>query len=140
MSGNVLRGPVLPSLIAIGVLAASVAGTIALTGKDSTASASSPTRTAPPPVRNAAWVVNGAHDAPSLSALTGFWIGPDVVVRGGVDGLHAMKRADGSPPGTSRHRAAATSAECRRAWTRASASSRRRGRRRPGSTPPPSAR
>ncbi|MFL6116657.1 MAG: PQQ-binding-like beta-propeller repeat protein, partial [Catenulispora sp.] len=40
--------------------------------------------------------MDGAHDAPALSALTGFWVGPDVVVRGAVDGLHAVKRSDGS--------------------------------------------
>ncbi|GAA1998387.1 hypothetical protein [Catenulispora subtropica] len=93
---NVLRGPVLPSLIAVGIVAASVVGTVTLTGKHSGSASAASAPATPPPVRNAAWVVNGAHDAPELSALTGFWIGSDIVVRGGVDGLHAMRRGDGS--------------------------------------------
>ncbi|NUR57511.1 MAG: PQQ-binding-like beta-propeller repeat protein [Catenulispora sp.] len=97
MNANILRGPVLPSLIAVGVVAASVAGTVALTGKHKAAAAAPPAPAAPPPIRNAAWVVDGARNAASLSTLTGFWIGPDVVVRGGIDGLHAMKRTDGTP-------------------------------------------
>lgn len=97
MNANMLRGPLLPSLIAIGVVAASVAGTVALTGNHHASSGSAtPTPAAPPPVRNAAWVVDGAQDASTLSELTGFWIGSDVVVRGGIDGLHAMKRSDGT--------------------------------------------
>ncbi|NUP51388.1 MAG: PQQ-like beta-propeller repeat protein [Catenulispora sp.] len=79
------------------MVAASVAGTIALTGNHHSSSGSATqTPAAPPPVRNAAWVADGAQDASTLSALTGFWIGPDVVVRGGIDGLHAMKRSDGT--------------------------------------------
>jgi hypothetical protein len=97
-AGNVLRRPVVPTLIAVGVVVASVAGTVAVagTGGGRGGGARSAAPAGPPPVRNAAWVVDGAHDASSLSALTGFWVGADVVVRGGVDGLHAMKRADGS--------------------------------------------
>lgn len=97
-SRNVWRGPVVPSLIAVGVVVASVAGTVAVAGNGGGRGGSARTATpaGPPPVRNAAWVVDGAHDASSLSALTGFWLGADVVVRGGVDGLHAMKRSDGS--------------------------------------------
>ena len=90
---NALRGPVLPTLLAVGIAAASVVGTIALTHKHSSTAAGP---TTPPPVHNAAWTVDGAQNAPSLSALTGFWIGTDVVVRGSVDGLHAMKRSDGT--------------------------------------------
>lgn len=93
---NVLRSPVPPTLIAIGVVAASVAGTIALTGGHAAGRAGGAAPPTPPPVRNAVWTVDGAHDAPTLSGLTGFWVGPDVVVRGAVDGLHAMKRSDGS--------------------------------------------
>lgn len=96
MNANILRGPVLPSLIAVGVVAASVAGTIALSGSHKTSAPATHAQVAPPPIRNAAWVVDGARNATALSTLTGFWIGPDVVVRGGVDGLHAMRRTDGS--------------------------------------------
>ena len=91
---NALRGPVLPSLLAVGIAAASVAGVIAVSGSGSGHAAERPA--GPPPIRNAVWTVVGAHDAASLSALSGFWIGADVVVRGGIDGLHAMKRADGT--------------------------------------------
>jgi len=93
---NVLRSPVPPALIAIAVVAASVAGTIALTSEHAAGRAGAAAAPTPPPVRNAVWIVDGAHDAPALSALTGFWVGPDVVVRGAVDGLHALKRSDGS--------------------------------------------
>ena len=89
---SALRGPVVPILLAAGIIAASAAGTAALTAKGKHSDPPS----VPPPVRNAAWTVDGAHDAPTLSALSGFWIGADVVVRGGVDGLHASKRSDGS--------------------------------------------
>jgi hypothetical protein len=88
-----LRGPVLPCLLAVGIAAGSIAGTIAVTGSHHKAPVGP---AVPPPVRNAVWTVDGAHDAPSLGALSGFWIGTDVVVRGSLDGLHAMKRTDGT--------------------------------------------
>jgi hypothetical protein len=94
---NALRGPVLPTLLAVGIAAASVAGVVALTGTNTKTHHSTAAPATPPPIRNAAWTVDGPHDAESLSTLSGFWIGADVVVRGGVDGLHAMKRTDGTP-------------------------------------------
>lgn len=96
---NAVRGPVLPAVLAVGIAAASVAGVIALSGSGSGADSRQGAAAAPagpPPIRNAAWTVDGAHDAASLNTLSGFWIGTDVVVRGSLDGLHAMKRSDGT--------------------------------------------
>jgi hypothetical protein len=90
---KVLRGPALPVLLTIAVAAASAAGVVVLQGHKAAAAA---VKTAPVPLRGAAWTIDGAHDAPSMSELTGAWITDKTVVRGGVDGLHAYQRADGT--------------------------------------------
>lgn len=84
-----LRGPVIPALLAVGVAAASAAGVFALLDRSKAAAAT------PPPLRNAAWTVDGPSDAPSASGLAGVWVTADVVVRAGLDGMHAVRRADG---------------------------------------------
>jgi hypothetical protein len=84
-----LKGPVIPALLAVGVTAASAAGVFALLDRSSAKAAP------PPPLRNAAWTVDGPSDAPTASGLAGVWVTGDVVVRASVDGLHAVRRADG---------------------------------------------
>ena len=92
---RVLRGPVLPVVLAVVVVGASAAGAAALMADKSTTQKAA-TPAVPPPVRNAAWTVDGAHDASDLADLSGAWVTADLVVRGGADGLHAVKRSDGS--------------------------------------------
>jgi hypothetical protein len=90
---RVFRGPAVPVLLAVAVVGVSAAGTAALMA-DPTAEKSTPK--VPPPVRNAAWTVDAAHDADSLTALSGAWVTDALVVRGGADGLHAVQRKDRS--------------------------------------------
>jgi hypothetical protein len=93
---KVLRGPALPVLLAVVVVGASAAGATALMADKGSGSKKAATPAAAPPVRNAAWTVDSAHDASDLADLSGAWVTADVVVRGGKDGLHAVKRSDGS--------------------------------------------
>jgi hypothetical protein len=85
---------VLPALLALAVVGASAAGAAALMSDGTPKKAA--TAAVPPPVRNAAWTLDAAHDAYSLTGLSGAWVTDSVVVRGGVDGLHAVQRKDGS--------------------------------------------
>jgi hypothetical protein len=92
---RVFQGPALPVVLAVAVVGASAAGAAALMA-DKPATKKAATSAVPPPVRNAAWTVDGAHDASDLADLSGAWVTADLVVRGGADGLHAVKRSDGS--------------------------------------------
>ena len=84
-------------VVAVGVVCGSVAfvatgGGTARAGKAGEAGKAA----VPPPLRNAVWTVDAARDAYDLTALSGAWVTDAVVVRGGFDGLHAVKRADGA--------------------------------------------
>jgi hypothetical protein len=92
--GRMLRGPLLPALVAVLVVGGSTAGAAALLADGKATQTTEPS--VPPPLRNAVWTVDAAHDAYDLTSLSGAWVTDAVVVRGGVDGLHAVKRADGS--------------------------------------------
>lgn len=87
---SLLKGPVVPGLLAVGVAVGSVGGVYALLSHHRAKAAP------PPPLRNAAWTVAGSADAPVASELAGVWVTGDVVVRAGLDGLHAVRRADGA--------------------------------------------
>lgn len=85
---SLLKGPVPPVVLAVGIAAAYAGGIYALVGPHTAKAAA--------PIRNAVWTVDARPDAPIANGLAGVWETPDVVVRSGLDGMHAVHRGDGT--------------------------------------------